>query len=446
MPSSEHPSSPEISTSQRRAIPAALLTLFLDLVGFSIVFPLFPGMLQFYLEREGTEGVLGWVLSLAERIGTLSGISESFTPVLFGGILGSLYSLLQFGMAPLWGAISDRLGRRRVLLITVGGTALSYLLWVVAGSFWLLLLSRALGGIMSGNISVTTAAVADLSDRKGRSKAMGLVGATFGAGFVMGPALGALFVLWNPVAHFPDAAMLGLNPFSGAALGALALTLFNWIWVWKVFPETLSDELRARAKPLREYNPLGALFAASESGVRRASFLNFFFLLSFSGMEFTLSFLGVSRFGFGVHQITAMMVFVGFVLIAVQGGLVRRLAPRFGEKPMVIAGVSLTLIGLAWMALAASVASLYGSLSLMAIGAGMVSPCLSALLSLYASEQSQGRSMGSFRAWGALARAAGPLLAGFVFWWAGSSSAYLLGAALMLIPILIGISLPKAVK
>jgi MFS family permease len=432
------------SSARRMAIAAALLTLFLDLVGFSIVFPLFPAMLQYYLDLEGSAGVLGAILRLADGIAQATGMEASFTPVLFGGILGSLYSLLQFAMAPLWGAISDRYGRRNVLLVTVAGTALSYLFWVFAGSFWLLLLSRALGGVMSGNISVTTAAVADLSDRKDRAKAMGLVGATFGLGFVLGPALGALFALWNPLAYFADAQSLGLHPFSGAALGALLLTILNWIWVLRAFPETLSDDMRASAKPLAEYNPLASLFAASEPGVRRAGFLNFFFLLSFSGMEFTLSFLGVSRFGFGIHQITAMMVFVGAVLIVVQGGLVRRLAPRVGEKRMVLIGVLLVIAGFTWLSQASSMGALYGALATMATGAGIVSPCLSALLSLYASESAQGGAMGSFRAWGSLARAFGPLLAGFVFWWAGSATAYLLGALLLIIPLAIGWALPKA--
>jgi len=434
------------SGNNRKAIASVLLTLFLDLVGFSIVFPLFPAMLQYYLELEGESGLLGLILKFAHSIGTIAGVGESFTPVLFGGILGSLYSLLQFGMAPLWGAISDRYGRRNVLLFTIAGTAASYLLWIFSGQFWLLLLSRTIGGAMSGNISVSTAAVADLSDRKSRAKAMGLVGATFGLGFVLGPALGALFSVWNPLDHFPDAINLGIHPFSSAALGAFVLCLINWVWVWRVFPETLSDESKAKAKPLKQYSPIGALFAATDAGVRRASFLNYFFLLSFSGMEFTLSFLGVSRFGFGIHQITAMMVFVGFVLILVQGGLIRRLAPKFGEKPLVMVGLLLAMAGFAWLSQAQTMATLYGALAIMSVGAGIISPCLSALLSLYSKQESQGGAMGSFRAWGSLARATGPLLAGFLFWWAGSANAYLVGAALLVIPLAIGLWLPKVEK
>ncbi len=437
-PKSDIPS----SGSNHKAIGSILLTLFLDLVGFSIVFPLFPAMLQYYLDKEGTGLLLNWILNMADSIGTLSGAGDSFTPVLFGGILGSLYSLLQFGMAPLWGAISDRFGRRNVLLFTIAGTAASYLLWVFSGAFWLLLLSRTIGGAMSGNISVSTAAVADMSDRKNRAKAMGMVGATFGIGFVMGPALGALFAMWNPVASFPNAEAFGIHPFSAAALGAFFLCVINWLWVWKAFPETLTEEIRAKAKPLNQYNPLKALFAASDAGVRRAGFLNYFFLLSFSGMEFTLSFLGVKRFGFEIHQITLMMVFVGFVLIVVQGGLVRRLAPKVGEKPLVLVGLMFVVLGFAWLSQANSVGTLYGALGVMAVGAGIISPCLSALLSLYAKEESQGKSMGSFRAWGSLARATGPILAGFVFWWAGSEAAYLMGGFMLLIPLILGTRLP----
>jgi len=442
---SPQPISPSTSHG-KKALPAILLTLFLDLLGFSLVFPLFPAMLQYYLDKEGMTGLLGLILRMAENIGNVSGTGSSFTPVLFGGILGSIYSLLQFAMAPLWGAISDRIGRRKVLLFTISGTALSYLIWMISGQFWMLLLSRTIGGAMSGNMSVTTAAVADLSDRKNRAKAMGMVGATFGLGFVLGPAIGALFSLWNPLQQFPWADVYGIHPFSGAAFGAFLLCVLNWVWVWRVFPETLSAENRAKAEPISNYNPVGALFAASDAGVRRASFLNFFFLVSFSGMEFTLSFLGVSRFGYEIHQITAMMVWVGFILILVQGGLIRRLAPRFGEKPLVLVGVLLVLFGLAWLSQANSTGTLYSALGVMALGAGIVSPCLSALLSLYSKDESQGKAMGSFRAWGSFARATGPLLAGFVFWWAGSANAYLMGAVIMVIPILIGFSLPKVVK
>ena len=191
---------------------------------------------------------------------------------------------------------------------------------------------------------------------------------------------------------------------------------------------------------------MAALFAASDAGVRRAGFLNFFFLLSFSGMEFTLSFLGVSRFGFEIHQITAMMVFVGFILILVQGGLIRRLAPKFGEKRLVMVGLLLVMAGFVWLSQAETTVTLYGALAVMSVGAGIISPCLSALLSLYSKRESQGGAMGSFRAWGSLARATGPLLAGFLFWWAGSANAYLVGAGLLVIPLGIGLWLPKAEK
>ena len=169
-----------------------LLTVFLDLVGFSIIFPLFPDMLEYYLGQE-TAG--GWLHRLILQLEDLSGLqgpeAQLAATVLFGGLLGSLYSLLQFIAAPIWGALSDRRGRRAILIITISGTALSYVLWVMADNIWILIASRLLGGIMSGNISVATAAVADVTDSSSRAKGMGLIGAAFGIGFIIGPTFGA---------------------------------------------------------------------------------------------------------------------------------------------------------------------------------------------------------------------------------------------------------------
>ena len=144
-------------TQRKSILLVAFLTVFLDMVGFSIIFPLFPRLLEYYLELEGPDGSVGRVraalLVLAE--------SDWAVTTLFGGLLGSLYSVLQFVSAPLWGAASDRRGRRTILLWTLAGTALSYVGWIFAGSFVLLVLARAVGGIMAGNISTVSAAIAD---------------------------------------------------------------------------------------------------------------------------------------------------------------------------------------------------------------------------------------------------------------------------------------------
>ena len=153
----------------KRTLGIIFLTLFIDLVGFSIIFPLFPAMLDYYLPNGAGDGsLLGQLIAPLSAMAERSGAEDPrfMTAVLFGGILGSLYSILQFICAPLWGAYSDRVGRRKVLLITIAGLALSYAAWFFAASFWVLVLARVLGGAMGGNLSVATAAVADSTTRE----------------------------------------------------------------------------------------------------------------------------------------------------------------------------------------------------------------------------------------------------------------------------------------
>ncbi|HKK29690.1 MAG TPA: MFS transporter, partial [Alphaproteobacteria bacterium] len=180
---------------KKSTLGIVFLTLFLDLVGFSIIFPLFPAMLDYYLPNGAGDGsLLGRIVAPLAAWSEASGAENPrlMTAVLFGGVLGSLYSILQFLCAPLWGAWSDRVGRRKVLLVTISGLALSYVLWFFAASFWVLILARIIGGAMGGNLSVATAAVADSTTREKRSSGLAIVGIAFGLGFITGPGIGGL--------------------------------------------------------------------------------------------------------------------------------------------------------------------------------------------------------------------------------------------------------------
>ena len=149
---------------QRRTLGLIFLTVFMDIVGFSIIIPLFPHLLDHYIRTEGAAGTLiGSMNAAAEWMG---GDTVFKKTVLFGGLLSTLYSLLQFVFSPIWGALSDRLGRRRILTITLAGNALSYLLWIFAAQFWLVVVTRLISGMMAGNIAVASAAAADVTDEK----------------------------------------------------------------------------------------------------------------------------------------------------------------------------------------------------------------------------------------------------------------------------------------
>jgi MFS family permease len=441
------PDAPAAPTSKRPlSLGVIFLTLYIDLVGFSIIFPLFPSMLEHYLGKEGNTGLLGAVLGGIHQLSSWIGGGERYTAVLFGGFLGSLYSLLQFLCAPLWGGLSDRIGRRRILIMTCAGTMLSYLLWVFSGSFLLLVLARLFGGAMSGNLSVATAAVADVTSREGRAKGMGMVGAAFGLGFVTGPAIGGIFAHINLLESHPGWEAFGINPFSVPALFAFALSTLNVVWIWARFRETLPESARAKAAPLRERSPWRTLHTRINTTVNRTIFVHFVFIFAFSGMEFSLAFLAADRFGFSTAQITILMIYVGVVLILTQGGIVRRIVPKFGERRVALAGLVLVTFGFFTMGFANSVVWLYLGLGAMALGSGCVTPSLTAMVSLFTSPEQQGQALGVFRAFGALGRALGPICAALSYWVFGSRVSYSVGALLMILPIIAALRLPSPHK
>lgn len=416
------------------------LTVFIDLVGFSILFPLFPQLLDYYVAREGDGSLIGRLASGLARMVGERGDPRIAVVALFGGILGSLYSLLQFLFTPFWGALSDRLGRRPTLLLTLGGTALSYLVWVFADAFALLIVARILGGIMAGNISIASAVVADTHAGPERAKGMGIVGMAIGLGFVLGPAIGGLAAQWVPAPG--GAGALGLHPFSGAALAAFVLAAFNFVWALTHFPETRARDRSAEGTQ-RTLRPLRELGRLSYPGVRRANLTSLGYLTIFSGMEFTLVFLAVERFGFDFMDNAWMFVFVGLVIALVQGGAIRRLVPRYGEQRLTQFGLILLVPGFLAVGFAGNVFLLYVGLFLMAVGSALAMPALSSLVSRYAPADVQGLVLGTFRSMGALARAVGPILGGVVYWLAGSAAPYLAGAVLLSIPIYLALGLPE---
>ena len=437
------------SPTNKRTLGIIFLTLFLDLVGFSIIFPLFPAMLDYYLPHGANhDSILGQLIrpifTLAENSGAEN--PRFMTAVLFGGILGSLYSILQFICSPLWGAYSDRVGRRKVLLITISGLALSYAVWFLAASFWVLVLARILGGVMGGNLSVATAAVADSTTREKRSSGLAIIGIAFGLGFVVGPGIGGLLAKINLLEFYPSWEHLGINPFSVPALVSCILALANLLWVTRSFKETLPPEKRSSSKSDYKGFSVFRLFKGTSAQTARTNLIYLIYMLAFSGMEFTLSFLAVERLRFTPTQNGGMFVFIGFVLILVQGVIVRRLANPVGEKTLAIAGLLCGILAFLALSTAVDLGFFFGALALLAFSIGLTSPTLSALVSLYTVEAEQGTALGVFRSAGSLARAIGPLLAAFAFFAYGSGNAYLFGAIIVVIPLILAFRLPKPDK
>jgi len=423
------------------------LTLYIDLIGFSIIFPLAPDLLKHYLALDGTGGVLGWFLAHLNSISAALGNTTHLPEVLFGGVVSSIFSVLQFIFSPLWGGLSDRIGRRSVLIFTVLGTAASYLVWVFSGSFWLFLVSRILGGAFGGNLSVATAAVADVTTREERSKAMGLVGAAFGLGLVTGPLVGAFSAHINLAEKFPSFAAFGVNPFSMPALIAFVLSLANLVWINARFHETLPPEARAEvAKIKRVRNPVRAILSLDNAPVRAVNLVTFIYTVGFVAMEASLVFLSAERFGYTARQNGMLMGFLGLCSILTQGMIVRRLYKRMRETAVLTLGLACSAAGFIAIGFAPTAAVLYSGTALLALGGGLVNPSTSGLISLYAGSSEQGMVLGIFRSLGALARAVTPIFAGTLFFAVGSRVLYVIAAVLTVVALVLGRKLPQPEK
>lgn len=423
---------PQLDQRSKKTIKLIFLTLFLDLVGFSIIFPMFPALAEYYLTVDQDNYFLKMIFGSLAGFTSIGGIQMNGI-VLFGGALGALYSVLQFVAAPLWGGLSDRYGRRPILLISLFGLFVSYLMWIFAGSFTLLILARFLGGIMGGNLSVATAVVADVTTQENRSKGMAWVGIAFALGFIVGPALGGLLTSVNPLEHFPEGAAMGINPFSYPALLAALLTLINLVSIFFQFEETLqkSNTTNRKASLLALFRPVKV------REVNLTNYSYFLFISAFSGMEFTLTFLAVERLGYTSMDNAYMFIFIGFLIALTQGGFVRRKASAIGEKKVAIFGLVTIIPGLILIAVSQSTASLYGGLFFLSVGSAMTIPTLTALVSIFTPPHEQGQSLGIFRSLGSLGRVVGPIMASLIYWKFGASIPYFLGAACLIFPILI---------
>jgi DHA1 family tetracycline resistance protein-like MFS transporter len=357
--------------------PQALLflTVFLDVAGFGMILPLLP----FYAQRYG---------------------ADAFAV----GALFACYSLAQGLCAPALGRLSDRYGRRPVLLAALAANAAALLLFAGAGTFALLFVARTASGIAAANFSIAQAYTADITPPHERARGMGKIGAALGMGFVLGPGLGGL------LAWLGDT--VGMDGQRSVALGAAALTLANLTLVALRLPESLAA---ADRRPLRAAAlvPLAGLFRV-ERPVLGLLALFFTVVFAFATMEATLALFCAERFGFGVTETSALLVAIGVVLAFVQGALVGRLVRRFGEPRLVVAGIALMALGLLVLP-APPVLAFAAACVLLAVGNGVHQPSLVGLVSRLSAGSEQGEALGLSRSMQAFARTVGPLWGGWAF-------------------------------
>ena len=428
---------PDSDKSRKSTLYILCVVIFLDLAGFSIIFPLFPAMLEYYLAAEGDAG--GLISLIYNAISGLSGDPDDTfrTTVFFGGVLGSIYAFLQFFSASVWGALSDCFGRRKILILTVGGWAASYVLWIFSARFEVLFLARILGGITAGNMGVASAVVADIMPPEKRSKGMAVIGIALGLGFIIGPAIGGLASKWM-IGESAPGAWLGLNPFSGPAIVALICSSLSLVWIIFKLPETLPPEKRANKPQRSALPPLLGLRKTGNTTLIQIVLAYFMFMFAFSGMEFTLTFFAVDNFAYTPMQNGMMFVFIGMVLIVSQGVLVRRLVPKLGDRKMAITGMFTGALGFSILSTSGgSQPVFYLSLAIIGIGISFINPTVSSIVSFISSESEQGRNLGIHRSAGSLARAAGPILASFIYFYSSPTITYVVCSGCGLVALIL---------
>jgi DHA1 family tetracycline resistance protein-like MFS transporter len=355
-----------------------------DLIGFGIVLPILP----IYAKRYHTTS-------------------------LEAALLVTAFSAATFVCSPIWGRVSDRFGRKPVLLVSLAGTAVGSLVTGLAGGLGLLLIGRVIDGASGASISVAQAAAADLSRPGDRSRLFGYLGAAFGIGFVAGPAIGALGALGGPRLPF----------FIAAAIASV-----NTLVAWRRLPET-----RPTGGPSgpRRAGPVAALFGGR--GAVPLLAVAFSAMVAFSGFEATFALFGQRRFGFGISSAAAVFTAVGAVIVVVQGGLVRPVVGRLGEARTLLVGLLANAGGLALLAVAHSWSLAVPALLALTVGQGLVQTTMVTALVSRTEPSGRGRALGAQQSAGALARVVGPAVAGALLGAHASGAPYLVGAALTVV-------------
>lgn len=373
---------------------ALFLIVLIDLIGFGVIIPLLP----FYAERfQASPDVVTLVMAV--------------------------YSMAQLFSAPLWGRLSDRIGRRPVLLVSMAGASVSYIWLGFADELWTLFAARAFCGAMAGNLSAAFAYVADVTAPENRARGMGLIGAAYGLGFIAGPALGGILAGPDPLhADYQTPAFVA----AGMSMAALLMTAV-------ILKESLSAELRAETalrKPVPFRRMIGAVLAD-----RRLAFwigLSFLATLVLAGMETTFAMWSERSFGWGPQQNGYLLAFLGLLSATIQGSLIGPLSRHLGTHRMVIQGAAVLAVSFLCLPFADTLGVLLVVTAGLAFGFSIISPALNSLISLEAEAGSQGSILGLSRSASILARVVGPALAGILFAGFGRDAPYFASAVLML--------------
>lgn len=395
-------------TSNKSRLAIIFFTVFLYLVGFGVVIPILP--------------------ILSRNFGASA---------LETGALLAVYSLMQFLFSPFWGRLSDRWGRRPILLFCLLGETAAYILFAQARTLEWLFVARLLAGFFGASISTASAYISDITPKHERSKGMALIGVAFGLGFVVGPALGGGLAVWgahlNPAPHFDT---------SFAAYWVAALCLLNFLFGLKFLQESLNEKSESAEKKkrlsvmwhylnLKTVGPLMTVFMLCS--------------LAMSSMEATLILFMGEKFQWEVKQVSFGFAYIGVIMIFTQGFLVRRLLPKWGERKVLTLGVLLLALGLGGIAVSGNLAAMGITMTLLALGNGLANPANLGSISLLTSSSEQGAALGVTQSMASLGRILGPVLGGYLYQQLAITAPFVASGLLAFMGLMIVILISRAI-
>jgi MFS family permease len=372
-----------------------VMTLFIDATGFGIIIPLLP----FYAE-------------------TFQAGSAAL------GILVASFSLMQFIFSPILGRISDNVGRKPVLIISILTSVTSFALFAIANSYYILLLSRIVAGLAT-ETAVAQAYIADITSKRERASGIGKVGAAHGAGFIIGPAIGGFLSVYG---------------FSAPGFAAVFLTLVNLLFVLFFLPESLKKESsKLLSSPRSTSSFFHKILAAFAKPLIGAVLIIFFIVfLSFSAIPVIVPLLGVAFFGFGSVEMSYFFMYIGAVQIILQGVVIGRLTKKFGEEKLIAFGPLLMMVGIFLMPLIPNIAIFMLSLTMIASGSGIMRTIVPSFISKITPANEQGGTLGVANSVASIATVPGPLIGGSLFQFAGPAAPFFASAAMLIVAFGLG--------
>ncbi|MDA3861445.1 MAG: MFS transporter [Melioribacteraceae bacterium] len=387
----------------KKALFIIFLTVFIDLLGFGILIPILPTFASSQI-----------------------GISDFG----IGAIIG-VYSLVQFLFNPIVGKLSDRIGRRPIILISLLLTVASYIIFSFSTTFLILFVSRILAGLGGSNIGTAQAYIADITDKANRAKGMGMIGAAFGLGFVFGPIMGGF------LAHFG---------YEYVGYASATFSFIAFIFAFFFLPESLKEKKSMSGFSVKLFNFQDVKKIIQIPNIGIFIFLFFVIIFSVANIYGTFALLGQKYYGFTDRENGYLFGIIGIVSSIIQGGLMKRMSTKLSEKAILFIGMTALMIGLSLIPYGINFTGVAIISAILAIGTGILQPTIISFVSKYSPENMQGTILGFNSSMGSLARVLGPLWGGFAFQFLGYEAPFITGAIFTFLTILLTAFLLKTKK